>query len=114
MSTKRIDPDSIPAIAARLKALRKLLSPASQAEFARMADIPKNTWNTYETGAGRIPIDAAMRLYRIWNVSPDWIYLGVTGNMPYDLMNKLQEQMKKDAENDNGEPEGRRRNNNHG
>lgn len=108
MSRKRLDPDSLPAIAARLVALRRVKAP-TQAEFARIIDVPKNTWNTYETASGRINIDTAMKLYRIWGVDPSWIYLGIQSNMPGDLMNLIRNELRKnDKDNDNGEDDGRR------
>lgn len=90
MTRKRIDPDSLPAIARRLRALRRLLAD-SQREFAEELGIPKNTWAGYESGKSRIPIDSALELYRRWQVDPKWVYLGIESGMILDreIMRRL-------------------------
>lgn len=116
MSTIRKNPDSIPAIAARLRAVRKVMS-GSQADFARQLGISPKTWNTYETGAGRVKIDTVLLLHHKWLIDPSWVYLGIENNMPNNpphfLMDRINEKLREELSNDNNDEGETRRNGTH-
>lgn len=71
-------------IAQRLALVREVEG-LSQAEFAGRANINSNAWNNYERARKRISIDAAVRLSRTYNLTLDYIYLGDSSNLPYQL-----------------------------
>jgi transcriptional regulator with XRE-family HTH domain len=85
---KRIQEHAVPQIAQRLRLLRMALAP-SQAEFCRLMGFPVMTWNTYETGKGRISIDSAIKLVQRFGVTLDWIYLGNVALMPNYLVDAI-------------------------
>lgn len=88
-SRKRVDPTTVPAIAARLVLLQRALTP-SAAEFCRQIGLSPQNWTNWTTKEeGRIGIDAAIRICQRWQISLDWIYLGKEGLMPYEVMRKV-------------------------
>jgi hypothetical protein len=76
----RIDPDSLPHLYRRLKAIRLHFAGTdvgAQAWFAKQCGILPSNWNTWEMGRGqRIGIDAALKVVERWPVSLDYIYRG--------------------------------------
>lgn len=86
------DPESVEAIAQRLRWIRIAFSaaqglhrPMSQAEFARQAKIGVAAWNNAETGDNRIGIDNAIALCRLTGVSLDYIYRAYGDRLPHKL-----------------------------
>lgn len=78
---RRIDPKTVPGIAARLKLLRIAMcgdETGAQAEFCRQTDVSPANWCMWENGRGgaRIGLDSALKLVERWNVTLDWLYLG--------------------------------------
>ena len=55
-------------------------------------------WNNYERGRDRIPVDMAIRLCTVTGANLDYIYRGIMGSLPSDLIQKIQEARQKDAE----------------
>lgn len=70
------DRKSLQKIAARLKDLRYALGIKTQGEFARRADIARNTYNQWEQATRRPDIENAIRLAETYGVTLDWIFLG--------------------------------------
>lgn len=102
MAKKRIDPDSLPEIARRLRALRRVLG-YSQRELAAKLGIPKNTWAGYESGKSRIVLDSAFLLYNEWQIDPKWVYMGIKADMKRERMDALDAELAKDHKGDDDE-----------
>jgi DNA-binding XRE family transcriptional regulator len=66
------------AIGERLAKIREGLD-LSQSEIARAIAVTPQAWNAWENGRERISIVHAIRLFEIFGVSLDWIYLGNAG-----------------------------------
>lgn len=105
MARKRLDTDSLPAIARRLRALRHWLG-FSQQEMAEQLSLPKNTWAGYEGTRSRIPVDAALDLYRRWRIDPKWVYMGIEADMTIETMKELNAQLAIDDERERGRSAG--------
>jgi transcriptional regulator with XRE-family HTH domain len=89
MATRPVpSPESIEAIGARLKATREAMR-MQQAAFSRMVGIEPQAWNNYERGAKRIAIDQALKVCRATGVSLDWIYRGMSAQLPVNLATAL-------------------------
>lgn len=82
------NPESLDAVAARLKKLRQA-SGLKQTPWANRIGISPNAWNNYELGLRMISREAALQLCRAADVSLDWIYRGKTSQLPADLAAKL-------------------------
>ena len=68
-----------------------------------LADLLQNgmtsqKWNNYERGRDRIPVDVAIRLCVVTGANLDYIYRGIMGSLPSDLIQKIQEVRQKEAE----------------
>lgn len=103
MARKRINPDSLPEIARRLRAVRRVTK-MTQREFAEEIGIPKNTWAGYESGKSRIPIDSVIILVRRYKISSDWVYMGITGGMFSGLLKELEAELAKDGGGQEDDP----------
>lgn len=89
-------PESVAAIAKRLKLLRGALK-LTQAVMARAigSSTDGQLWGNYESGARRISTDHALALCRAFGVTMDWIYRGRIDLVPPDLREKIRfEEMK--------------------
>lgn len=82
--------DSVPAIAERLRTLRKAYGP-TQVGFTARVGINQPTWNNWEREIGRISLDEAMKLVRAIGVTLDWIYRGETSTLRLDIQDRLRE-----------------------
>ena len=60
----------------RLTAIRKAFSDLEQSDWAKKHDIGITTWNNWERGFRRIPVEQAERLCRTYGVTLDFIYRG--------------------------------------
>jgi transcriptional regulator with XRE-family HTH domain len=98
MARKVANPQSVDSVARRLYLLRKSLG-YSQLQISQLLGQSRSTWAQYETGERRISIDQAQKLCAVIGVSLDWIYNGRMDMLQPDLAAKLQEQMRKEAEN---------------
>ena len=65
-----------PDIAARLTKLRMAFGGLVQREWAERHGFNQGQYNHWETGARRIPLEAAEKLALTYGVTLDWIYLG--------------------------------------
>jgi transcriptional regulator with XRE-family HTH domain len=68
-----------------------------------LADLLQNgmtsqKWNNYERGRDRIPVDVAIRLCVVTGANLDYIYRGIMGSLPSDLIQKIQEVRQREAE----------------
>ncbi len=77
MSRVRVDPNTIPLIARRLRVLREAVA-GNQAEFCRRVGISQTAWNNYERGRARLSINAATKIREALKIPTDWIYFGDT------------------------------------
>jgi transcriptional regulator with XRE-family HTH domain len=87
---QNLNPESVEAIGDRLKATREAFR-MQQAAFSRMVGIEPQAWNNYERGAKRIAIDQALKVCRATGVSLDWIYRGMSAQLPVNLATSLVE-----------------------
>jgi transcriptional regulator with XRE-family HTH domain len=86
----RLNPKIVPAIARRMRLLRRSTGLPISA-FVRKAGLSRTGWHNIETGFSRIGIDAAMKLCEHLHATLDWIYRGSEALMPDDLKKQLQE-----------------------
>jgi len=63
-------------IGKRLQAVREGFSILGQTEWAAKHGIGVTTWNNWENGVRRIPVDQAERLCDIYGLTLDFIYRG--------------------------------------
>jgi transcriptional regulator with XRE-family HTH domain len=81
---------NIPAYIKRLKLLREILSKGgSQTEFAKSIGVSFARWSNYERGYP-VPREVAFILEDVYGVSVEWLWFGKTGNMPADLLAKIE------------------------
>ncbi len=90
-------PTSPESIAERLKLTRTALG-YTQAMMGSLAGAGHTAWNNYETGARRISIDQALRLCTTMGLTLDWIYRGDMQTLPVVLAEKIQVEMRLEAE----------------
>jgi transcriptional regulator with XRE-family HTH domain len=89
MNRKRINPESLPEIARRLRVLREALGYETQGQMAAELGMTSNSWNNYERGFSRINLDAGLAIQRRWGVPLDWLYIGSTAMLPAHLAEKI-------------------------
>lgn len=87
-----VHPESIEAIAARLRLIRLAFGrlqrrerPIGQAEFSRLCGISPPAWNNAETGDNRLGIDAAKAVAKRTGADLDYIYFGTRDHLSYSL-----------------------------
>ncbi len=73
------------AIGARLRHWRKAVG-LTPAQVYRGIDVPQSAWSQWETGERAITTDPAERLCLKYRLTLDYIYRGITGSLPGDLM----------------------------
>lgn len=77
--------------AQRLIKLREALDFEESAEFAREMGYTPTRWNNFENGQ-RLTRDVALRLVqKIPGLTTDWLFLGKTDGLPWELLAKLGE-----------------------
>lgn len=82
MTTAPTDPDSRPAIAQRLRRLRKALK-LTQAKIAERLGLEnQQTYGHYETNKRPLPYEVAQKISHEWGIPMDWIYRGLTPMLP--------------------------------
>lgn len=99
---KRVDPNSVPEIARRLRLLRKAVA-SNAMELVRRTGITKNAWSNYENAFARIGVDAAMKLCKEYGVTLDWIYFGDTEFLRERMAKKIRAVAEQEAEEDRQE-----------
>lgn len=75
-------PDSRPAIAARLKRLRKVLKLTQAAMADKLGLENQQTYAHYETNARPLPYEVAIKISDQWGIPMDWTYRGLTPMLP--------------------------------
>lgn len=75
---------------ARLKDARTALE-ISQKGFAASLGITPQKLSNWENGENGIPPDEVARIWNTHQISADWIYLRLMGNLPENLAAKLRE-----------------------
>jgi transcriptional regulator with XRE-family HTH domain len=82
----------IQQIAARLKAVRQACGMSQTMLVMRMGSGMSNgKWNNYERGRDRITPENAVRFCIVTGATMDYIYRGMMGGLPTDLLSKMKE-----------------------
>jgi transcriptional regulator with XRE-family HTH domain len=74
----------IQVIGDRLRMTREALK-KNQATWCRMVGIDQQAWNNYERGRRRISLDHALKVVKATGVGLDWIYRGISKDLPHDI-----------------------------
>ena len=82
-------PESTENVAKRMRLTRMALR-LSQSEIARQIGIQQQVWNNAETGDNRLSINAAVKLYRTFQIDLMWTYFGEKGNLTSDFVKKIE------------------------
>lgn len=75
-------------VAERLIAAREALG-LSKAEFADMIGIDRSSYTKIEKGAKPILPHSAYRIWQLYGIDLNFIYLGQVGGLPSNLSNKV-------------------------
>lgn len=75
-------------IGERIRRLRRTLG-YSNTDFARLHNWGQTQLTNWETGHRRITVEAATKLRDRYQVTLDWIYLGVESSLPQNLAKSL-------------------------
>lgn len=75
-------------IAARIKWHRNLLD-LSQEQYANLIGSKRTALTNWETGQGRVSLDAALALRKKFGLSLDFIYEGIDDALPMSLRKEL-------------------------
>lgn len=86
---EQTNPESLKAIGDRLRRTR-LAMKMQQATWCRYVGIEPPAWNNFEKGIRRISVDNALKVCRATGVSLDWIYRGMSAQLPLNLATELQ------------------------
>ena len=70
------DAETYPEIGKRLEAIRVAFSDLGQKAWAQRHNFGTTQYNNWETGARRIPVDAAERLCDTYGLTLDFVYRG--------------------------------------
>ncbi|WP_165820162.1 helix-turn-helix transcriptional regulator [Microvirga sp. KLBC 81] len=73
----------------------------TQAALCKKTGIKPQTWNQYERGRSRIPIDTAIEFARIYDVDLHWLYMGgplEESRFPQQLRDAIREAARREAE----------------
>lgn len=84
------------AIGKRLQLSREALG-VSQSEFADRCEIARNTYNQYEKGVNKPPVDAALKMRELYGLTLDWIYAGDPSTLRHEIADKIRELRKPTA-----------------
>lgn len=76
------------SVGERLKRTRRAFD-MDQNDFAEGAGIRRGTYTQWELGTRRPNLDDAIRLVRAYQLTLDWIYLGIPSGLPPQLFSKL-------------------------
>jgi transcriptional regulator with XRE-family HTH domain len=78
------------AIGKRLKLSRTALG-LGQGEFADRLDIARNTYNQYEKGVNKPPVESALKMRELFGLTLDWIYAGDPSALKWELADKIRQ-----------------------
>jgi transcriptional regulator with XRE-family HTH domain len=90
MQDRNSDGSSTVAIGLRLKLSRTALG-LGQGEFADRLDIARNTYNQYEKGVNKPPVESALKMRELFGLSLDWIYAGDPTFLRWELAEKIRQ-----------------------
>lgn len=81
------------AVGRRLAQLRAALGygDRQQRAFAKFLGIGITSYNTYETGKQRPPINVALKIIRLTGTNLDWLYRGIEDLLPHHIVVKLRD-----------------------
>jgi len=79
------EPDDPKEIGARLEWLRGFLG-YSMPEFAEAVGVKYDRYYNWETGRSRISPEGANRIWEDYGVSYDFLFLGIAGRLPAEMM----------------------------
>lgn len=88
MQDRDSDGMSKAAIGKRLQLTRAAIG-INQADFADSCGIARNTYNQYEMGVNKPPVEAALKMRELHRMTLDWIYAGDPSALPFDLADKI-------------------------
>lgn len=77
-----------PMVARRLRALRTALG-LSRSEFADAVGIDRSSYTKIENGIKPLLPNYAYKIYQLYGVDMNFIYLGQVGGVPVNLSSKL-------------------------
>lgn len=88
------------AIGERLRLTRKALyalgiAPKWQRDFATSIGFPRSTYNQVEKGKQILTPAQAARIYQRYDISLNWIYLGVVCELPSKLVDAIENEKAK-------------------
>lgn len=82
------EPTSPPLVARRLACLRAALG-LSKAEFADIIEIDRSSYVRIEKGVKPLLPPTALRIYHLWGVDMNFLYLGHLSGLPSSLSSKV-------------------------
>jgi len=89
----RLAPTDKMHVAHRLTALRETLG-LTKAEFADAIGVDRSSYTKIEKGAKPLLPPAAFRIYALYGVDMNYLYLGQVGGLPSNLSSKLMASLK--------------------
>ena len=81
--------EGLPEIGERLRLLRVAAGYPNQVEYADAMNISPQRYNHWERGRRLPDLWAIGRICAMTGATADWIYFGVVGAMPIDLMRRI-------------------------
>lgn len=90
MQDRDSDGMSKAAIGKRLQLSRAALG-LGQGDFADKLGIARNTYNQYEMGVNRPPVDSALKMREMFALTLDWIYAGDSSALKWELADKIRQ-----------------------
>lgn len=82
------DQTSPQLVARRLEALRTALG-LTKAEFADLIELDRSSYVRIEKGVKPLLPPSALRIYRLWGVDMNFLYLGHLSGVPSSLSSKV-------------------------
>jgi transcriptional regulator with XRE-family HTH domain len=86
---KKVGGFDIKAYQKRLRILREIVSGGGQQEFADKLGIPMKRWNNYERGYPLSRETAFLLKEKFPDVSIEWVWFGMTGNLSKAFAEKV-------------------------
>lgn len=82
----------------RLKKVREFYD-MNQVDFAKNADLSNSQYNNWETGKQRLSLSGALRIKSKYDVSLDYLYLGILSALSINMRNALSSSPRVNASN---------------
>ncbi|UXO94031.1 XRE family transcriptional regulator [Pseudanabaena phage Pan4] len=80
--------DSREAVAARLKRVREILE-LDKKTFAEKAGLKQQTYGPFELGVRDLPLEAAKKLRKTYNLPLEFLYFGIKDALPHRIAIEL-------------------------